>query len=119
MAEHASKRIGARLLLTWTLQLVLAAVFAFTASRKFMADPVPVATVEALGTGQWLRVAIGVTELAGAIGLLIPGVARLAAACLALLMLGAVCTHLFIVGGSAVPALILMLASIAVAWLRS
>ena len=107
-----------RLRVAWTLQVALAAVFVFTASRKFMGHPVPVATVEALGAGQWLRIAIGVAELAGAIGLLVPRLAGLAASCLALLMLGAVGTHLLLVGGSAVPALVLLAASAAVASLR-
>lgn len=107
-----------RLRVAWTLQVALAAVFVFTASRKFMGHPVPVATVEALGAGQWLRIAIGVAELAGAIGLLVPRLAGLAASCLALLMLGAVGTHLLVVGGSAVPALVLLAASAAVASLR-
>jgi putative oxidoreductase len=107
-----------RLRIAWTLQVALAAVFVFTASRKFMGHPVPVATVEALGAGQWLRIAIGVAELAGAIGLLVPRLAGLAASCLALLMLGAVGTHLLVVGGSAVPALVLLAASAAVASLR-
>ncbi len=107
-----------RLRVAWTLQVALAAVFVFTASRKFMGHPVPVATMEALGAGQWLRIAIGVAELAGAIGLLVPRLAGLAASCLALLMLGAVGTHLLVVGGSAVPALVLLAASAAVASLR-
>jgi uncharacterized membrane protein YphA (DoxX/SURF4 family) len=107
-----------RLRVDWTLQVALAAVFVFTASRKFMGHPVPVATMEALGAGQWLRIAIGVAELAGAIGLLVPRLAGLAASCLALLMLGAVGTHLLVVGGSAVPALVLLAASAAVASLR-
>lgn len=107
-----------RLRLAWALQLLLAVIFTITAYRKFVADPVPVATVEALGTGQWLRVAIGFAELAGAIGLLMPRLVPLAASCLALLMVGDVGTHLAIVGGSAVPALVLAVACIAVALLR-
>lgn len=107
-----------RLRLAWALQLPLAVVFTITAYRKIVADPVPVATVEALGTGQWLRVAIGFAELAGAIGLLIPRLVPLAASCLALLMVGAVGTHLAIIGGSAVPALVLTIACGAVALLR-
>ena len=104
--------------LAWALQVPLALVFAFTAWRKFTAHPIPVETVEALGTGQWLRVAIGCAELAGAVGLLVPRLAGLAAACLALLMLGATAIHLFLIGGSPVFAMVLMLASAAAAWLR-
>jgi uncharacterized membrane protein YphA (DoxX/SURF4 family) len=107
-----------RLGLAWGLQIMLAAVFAFTAWRKFIAHPVPVETVEALGAGQWLRVAIGIAELAGAIGLLVPRLAWLAAGCLALLMLGATGTHLFLIGGSPAFAIVLMLGCATVAWLR-
>lgn len=94
----ASQRPKWRLSLAWSLQIILAAVFTFTASRKFLADPLPVATVEALGTGQWLRVVIGIAELAGAVGLLIPSLSRVAAACLATLMLGAIGTHVLVIG---------------------
>lgn len=104
--------------LTWALQVTLALVFTFTAWRKFSAHPIPVETVEALGTGQWLRVALGCAELAGAIGLVTPRLAWFAAACLALLMLGATGTHLLIIGGSPALAVILMLSSTAVAWVR-
>lgn len=102
----------------WALQIALALVFAFTAWRKFSAHPIPVETVAALGTGQWLRVMLGVAELTGAVGLLVPRLAWLAAACLALLMLGATGTHLLIIGGNPAPAVILMLASAGVAWIR-
>ena len=94
----ASQRPKWRLSLAWSLQIILAAVFTFTASRKFLADPLPVATVEALGTGQWLRVVIGIAELAGAVGLLIPSLSRVAAACLATLMLCAIGTHVLVIG---------------------
>lgn len=104
--------------LTWALQVTLALVFTFTAWRKFSAHPIPVETVEALGTGQWLRVALGCAELAGAIGLITPRLAWIAAACLALLMLGATGTHLLIIGGSPALAVTLMLSSAAVAWVR-
>lgn len=107
-----------RLQIAWALQVPLAVVFAVTAWRKFSAHPVPVETVEALGAGQWLRVAIGCAELAGALGLLVPRLAGLAAACLALLMLGATGTHVLVIGGSPVLAIVLMLASAAAAWLR-
>jgi putative oxidoreductase len=114
----ASQRPKWRLPLAWSLQIILAAVFTFTASRKFLADPLPVATVEALGTGQWLRVVIGIAELAGAVGLLIPRLSRVAAACLATLMLGAIGTHVLVIGGSPIPAIALFLASSLIVLLR-
>lgn len=114
----ASQRPKWRLSLAWSLQIILAAVFTFTASRKFLADPLPVATVEAVGTGQWLRVVIGIAELAGAVGLLIPSLSRVAAACLATLMLGAIGTHVLVIGGSPIPAIALFLASSLIVFLR-
>ena len=114
----AAMRPKWRLSLAWSLQIILAAIFTFTASRKFLADPLPVATVEALGTGQWLRVVIGIAELAGAVGLLIPSLSRVAAACLATLMLGAIGTHVLVIGGSPIPAIALFLASSLIVFLR-
>jgi hypothetical protein len=54
--------------------------------------------------GSWLRVAIGSLELLGAIGLLIPLFAGLAAACLAALMVGATGTGLFVVDAGSITA---------------
>lgn len=108
-----------RMRLAWTLQVALALVFLMTAYRKFSGYHEAVATIEALGTGQWLRILIGVLELAGAIGLLVPRLAIAAASGLALLMAGATCTHLFFVPGSVVPALALLAACLAVVALRA
>jgi len=47
----------------------------------------------AIGAGQWFRVLVGIIELAGAIGLLVPGLAGLAAAWLAADMVGATITN--------------------------
>lgn len=93
---------------SWTLRVLLAAVFAFAAYRKFTGHPIPVATFQGLGLGQWFRYLTGVLELAGAVGLLIPAIHLWAAAGLALVMVGAAATHLFFVGGSAVLAFVLL-----------
>ncbi len=104
---------------TWILQTLLALVFLFTSYRKFTGHPVPVETIDALGADQWVRIAIGVVELFGAVGLMMPCFALTAAAGLSLLMLGATYTHLFLIGGSPVEAIILLVASLAVVLLRS
>lgn len=105
--------------IAWTLQGLLALVFMFTAYRKFTGHPVPVETIEALGADQWVRIAIGILELLGAIGLLVPRLAFTAATGLSFLMLGATGTHLFLIGGSPVEALILFTASVSVVVLRT
>ena len=74
-------------LLLWAVQIPLAAVFVYFALAKLtggleqeFAD---------IGAGQWLAYLSGTAELAGAIGLLTPWLAGLAAAGLAAVMAGA------------------------------
>lgn len=77
-----------------------------------------VALFEAIGVGQWFRFITGFIEVVSAIGLLVPALAPFAALLVASTMVGAIATHLFIVGGSpALPAL-LLLGSLVVAWAR-
>ena len=70
-----------------------------------------VAMFDDIGHGQGLRLLVGVCELAGGIGLLIPRLARLAAVGLVLLMVGAVVTNIFALQIS--PVLPLMLGVLA------
>ncbi|MGH3625444.1 MAG: DoxX family protein [Sciscionella sp.] len=51
-----------------------------------------------MGAGQWFRYLVGALELAGAIGLLIPRLAGLAALGLIGVMVGAVLTQVFVFG---------------------
>jgi len=81
----------------WTGRVLLAALFVFASSGKLMSQPEAIATFEKLGA-PWLRWVIGVCELAGGIGILLPQTAALAAFCLALLMLGAMATHVLVLG---------------------
>lgn len=78
----------------WVAQALLAALFLFAALGKLSADPNQVAGFAKIGAGQWLMYVTGALELAGAIGLLIPRLAGLAAAGLVGIMAGAVVFHL-------------------------
>ena len=73
---------------------------------------------EAIGVGQWFRYLTGTLEVAGAILLLIPRTSGLGALMLVGVMTGAVMTHLFIVGGSPLMAIILLVVTGIVAWGR-
>jgi hypothetical protein len=53
-----------------------------------------------------------------AIALLVPALAPFAAMVLASTMVGAVVTHLFIVGGSPAPAALLLVGAVVIAWAR-
>lgn len=75
--------------LLWAAQALLAAFFVFAAVPKLAGQHTAVHMFGQLGAGQWLRYFVGTAELAGAIGLLIPGLSGLAAAGLAADMAGA------------------------------
>lgn len=95
--------------LLWVIQGLLAALFLFAGATKLMM-PVEALTSQSTLPGAFLRF-IGVVEVLGAIGLILPaatGIRReltpLAAAGLVIIMLGA--TGLTIADGNVAPALI-------------
>jgi uncharacterized membrane protein YphA (DoxX/SURF4 family) len=103
----------------WTLQVLLAAVYAFSAYGKLSADPTNVAGFEAMGLGMPGMYVIGALELAGAIAMFIPILTGLAALCFVALMIGAVIITVAIGGGvlAVIPAVVGILAAV-VAWGR-
>ncbi|NUR93845.1 MAG: DoxX family protein [Kribbellaceae bacterium] len=102
----------------WALQVLLAAAFVMAALPKLTGDPAMIDLFDAIGAGQWLRYAIGILELAGAIGLLIPRLCGLAALGLTLLLVGATLTNIDALHASqAIPLGYLLLAA-TVAWFR-
>ena len=75
--------------LLWAAQIPLAALFVIVAVSKLTGNHQMVREFGLIGAGQWLRYLVGTAELAGAIGLLTPWLAGLAAAGLAADMAGA------------------------------
>jgi uncharacterized membrane protein YphA (DoxX/SURF4 family) len=76
--------------LLWAAQILLAAFFVFGAAvPKLTGSHQMVQEFGLIGAGQWLLYLVGIAELAGAIGLLTPWLAGLAAAGLAADMAGA------------------------------
>ena len=73
---------------------------------------------DAIGIGQWFRYLTGVIEVGSAIALLVPSFAVFGALTLVATMIGAVATHLFIVGGSPAMPAVLLLGSAGVVWAR-
>ncbi|MEH0819643.1 MULTISPECIES: DoxX family protein [Micromonospora] len=86
----------------WALQGVLG-VFLIVASAgpKLFGEANAVQTFEDMGAAPWFRYLVGLLELAGGIGLLVPRLAGPAAVGLALLMVGAAVTQAFILHGGA------------------
>jgi uncharacterized membrane protein YphA (DoxX/SURF4 family) len=75
--------------LLWAVQIPLAVLFVAVAVPKLKGGHQSVQEFGLIGAGQWLRYFVGTAELAGAIGLLTPWLAGLAAAGLAADMVGA------------------------------
>jgi putative oxidoreductase len=73
-----------------------------------------------MGAATWFRYFIGLVELAGGIGLLVPRLAALAAIGLALLMVGATITQAFILDGGPLvfTPIILFGLFVVIAWCR-
>jgi putative oxidoreductase len=102
----------------WTLQILCAAMFFFAGGSKLVGVPAMVQTFDTIGVGQWFRYVTGGIEVASAALLLVPSLAFFGALLLVMTMVGAVITHLFIVGGSPMPAIVLLAATSTIAWLR-
>jgi putative oxidoreductase len=80
----------------WILQVLLAAMFIFAGLPKLVnVQPEVIEGFEKIGLGQWFRVLIGVLEVAGGVGLLIPPLSGLAAIGLVGIMIGAVVVVVF------------------------
>ena len=75
------------------VRLLLAGQFALGGVLKLTAEASMVTMFDNIGAGQGLRLFVGICELAGAIGLLVPRLARPAATALVLLMIGAAVTN--------------------------
>lgn len=102
----------------WILQLFGAAMLLMAGSSKLMGNEMAVQSFEMIGIGEWFRYLTGALEVIGAVLLLVPQTAFFGALLLAVVMVGAVIVHLFVLGGSPAMAIILLLAMGIVAWGR-
>ncbi|GGQ42568.1 DoxX family protein [Couchioplanes azureus] len=101
--ETATESVGRGLHRTlWGLQVFLG-LFLVVASAgpKLVGEATAVQTFEDMGAATWFRYFIGLVELAGGVGLLVPRLAGPAAVGLALLMVGAAVTQAVILHGGA------------------
>jgi putative oxidoreductase len=103
----------------WTLQIVSAALFLFSGTLKLSGVPMMVQMFGAIGLGQWFRYFTGGLEVISAVLLLVPSLARFGALAMAVTMVGAILTHLFIIGGNPAVPVALLAATTTIAWFRS
>lgn len=104
----------------WTLQVLLALAFVGGSGLpKLVGESYAVQIFDDLGTGQWLRIVVGLCEVAGGIGLLVPRLAGLAATCLVALMVGATGAQLFFLdAGYWYTPVIVGVLLVVIAWVR-
>lgn len=102
----------------WVLQVLLAAAFLGAGGAKLAGAAPMVAMYEAIGVGQWFRYVTGVFEIGGAIALLVPRGAALAAVWLSCIMVGAIITHLAVLHNSPIGPVVLLIGLGIVAYVR-
>ena len=118
LSASVATRPRALTIMLWLLQILLALQYAGGGWLKLSGAPVMVDMFAAIGAGQWFRVVVGALEIAGAVGLVIPRLAGLAALGLSGLLVGAIATNLFILHADPWVALVLLLMSCLIAWGR-
>ncbi|MCD5996420.1 DoxX family protein [Pseudomonas sp. CDFA 602] len=100
------------------LRLLAAVAFLAAGGAKLAGIPMMVEIFEHIGLGQWFRIFTGLVEVSAAIALLIPYSAGLAGLLLAITMACAVFTHVFVIGGSPAPGILLGVITASIAWLN-
>jgi putative oxidoreductase len=118
LTQTSLKRRGLGVVL-WTLQIVSAALFLFSGTLKLSGAPMMVQMFGTIGLGQWFRYFTGGLEVISAVLLLVPSLARFGALAMAVTMVGAILTHLFIIGGNPAVPIALLAATTTIAWVRS
>ncbi len=114
---QVAKSTNGRVVL-WVAQLAVGATFLMAGGATLAGAPAMVAVFHAIAIGQWFRYVTGLLEVSAGLSLFVPPLAPHGAIVLTAIMLCAVATHVFVVGGSLLPALVLLLASAAIAWGR-
>lgn len=102
--------------LLWGARILLALAFGAAGASKLAGVEQMVVLFDQVGFGQWFRIFTGAAEIVAVILLLLPATSFLGALLMAVTMACAIATHLFLVGGSAVPATVLATLSAVVAY---
>jgi uncharacterized membrane protein YphA (DoxX/SURF4 family) len=97
--------------IVWAVRLLLALAFGAAGVAKLAGVPMMVQNFEQIGLGQWFRYVTGLVEITGVLLLLVPRTGFWGGLLLGVTMLCAIAAHLLVLGGTAVPALVLALLS--------
>jgi putative oxidoreductase len=100
------------------LQILTAAAFLMSGFAKLSGNPLMIETFDKIGIGQWFRFLTGAIEMVSAVLLLVPKFAPVGALLLICTMIGAIFTHVLIIGGSPLAAIVLFLINYIIFWAR-
>ncbi|MBX9901427.1 MAG: DoxX family protein [Burkholderiaceae bacterium] len=103
----------------WIVQISLAAAFISAGGFKLAGAEQMITLFDKIGVGQWFRYVTGTIEVLAGVGLLVPRMVDKAAAVMALTMFFGFLTHITLIGGNPVPALVLAFASATVSYFRT
>ena len=102
----------------WFATILVAGGFVASAIPKLMGHDLPVGEFAVWGYPGWLRVVVGLFELAGAIVLLFPRFAVPASVCLGVVILGAFFTHISQQEGAEILRPVAYTILLLISWLR-
>ena len=102
--------------IVWGGRIVLALAFLAAGGSKLAGVAAMVEVFDRIGAGQGFRLVVGAIEIVGVALLLTPRTGLVGALWLGGTMVGAVGTHLFVIGGSPLPAIVLGVLCAFVAW---
>jgi len=100
------------------VQALLAVPMGAAGMQKLLGTEAMVDMFADIGAGQWLRLVVGVLEMTGAVGVLVPRVSGLAGLGLAGVLAGAAVTNVAILGVSPALPLALLALALLVVWSR-
>jgi putative oxidoreductase len=104
----------------WTVQVLLAVVMISAGLAKLTSVDSMVRMFQEIGLGQWLRGVVGAIEVVAGVLMFSSIYSSIGAALILMTMAGAILTHLFLIGGSGLPALVIgLLAALLLALKRS
>ena len=111
-------RVPAVAEVAWAFQVLVAAQFFLTGFDKISDAPGMVQLFATIGFGQWFRYATGTIEMVSAVLLLVPRMAVIGAALLALTMIGALIAHFTVLPFPPIKPIVLLAMLSVVLWAR-
>jgi hypothetical protein len=112
----STSRASAHRRIVWGVRALLILAFAVAGVAKLAGATQMIQVFEAIGIGQWFRYLTGAVEVIGALLLLKRTTGFLAGLMLTMTMICGAATHLLLIGGNPMPAMILAALSAFVAW---